>query len=209
MECRILIIQCEDVFCVYSCECVAFGSSHLNTENKQLNTICANVRNCNRWSCSWFTRLCSVPLTYKSREHDLHVFFFIRSFLPFLRLGSAMSMCSCVCVSVSVSMSACKVLFRLFHVTWIAVTDSNAWIYNWKKRPRRNEKEKNAVNAWACAARTHIAPFVALSLHIWCCKVDSGGGSGGIFHQSNTHFVLFGFHSRSSYVFQELTKKME
>lgn len=36
----------------------------------------------------------------------------------------------------------CTCSFRLFHVTWIAVTDSNAWIYNWKRRKREKKSTK-------------------------------------------------------------------
>lgn len=89
----------------------------------------------------------------------------------------------------------CTFLFRLFHVTWIAVTDSNAWIYNWKKKKRKNgeeKKKKNTVNASACAARTHIAPIRWHYLSTICC---SGGGTGNIFLQHNSRSIPLAFEN--------------
>lgn len=129
---------------------------------------CANMRDCIPW---WSCRCCCRSLCdHSTHTHSpylnssqimlksmicmfsLHLNCSPRLF-SILRYVLAVALWLCVrCTS-----ARCTCSFRLFHVTWIAVTDSNAWIYNWKRRKRNKKVNENVppfvgIWLWACAA---------------------------------------------------------
>lgn len=128
------------------------------------------MRNWIRWSCSWCARV-----TGKTREHDLHVFFRC-SFgsILFCLCCAVCAACVCVCLSVC--------LLRLFTFTWIAMTDLNSWIYNWKKK---KEKGKRCECLSLCCANPYCAIRYSVTLSFYIC-------CGSIFH--GTIHILFHWH---------------